>query len=265
MRSVSALLVAFLVVTAGAPVGVAAAASGGTSLSAATATGAAQVQDGGVQAQTTATTPTNGTDTNETATPRGDSTATADETASESNGSGVAPGAKLAGVVAVQGAEINGEVASRAFGQRVAAAATNDSKAAVVAAELNTSQERLETLRARLAETVSLRPFLLVVAATVGGGLVGVSLPLVGGVGAPVGAAVSGFATGVLGGRYYGAVLAAGAVGGAAMALVDHAGLALLWAGPPILTAGAVVGAVAAALGHYFGRDLHAGLTRPLP
>jgi Skp family chaperone for outer membrane proteins len=152
MRSVSALLVAFLVVTAGAPIGVAAAASGGTSLSAATATGAAQVQDGGVQAQTTATTPANGTDTNDTAAPDGDSTSTADETASESNGSGVAPGAKLAGVVAVQGAEIDGEVASRAFGQRVAAAATNDSKAAVVAAELNTSQERLEALRTRLDE-----------------------------------------------------------------------------------------------------------------
>ncbi|WP_256288993.1 hypothetical protein [Halobellus inordinatus] len=152
MRSVSALLVALLVVTAGAPIGVSAAASGGTSLSAATATGAAQVQDGGVQAQTTATTPANGTDTNDTATPDGDSTSTADDTASESNGSGVAPGAKLAGVVAVQGAEIDGEVASRAFGQRVAAAATNDSKAAVVAAELNTSQERLEALRTRLAE-----------------------------------------------------------------------------------------------------------------
>ena len=152
MRSVSALLVAFLVVTAGAPVGVAAAASGGTSLSAVSATGAAQVQDDGVRAQTTATTPANGTDTNETAMPDGDSTSAADETASEPNGSGVAPGAKLAGVVAVQGAEIDGEVASRAFGQRVAAAATNDSKAAVVAAELNTSQERLEALRTRLAE-----------------------------------------------------------------------------------------------------------------
>ncbi|EMA03727.1 hypothetical protein SAMN05443574_102460 [Haloarcula vallismortis] len=59
------------------------------------------------------------------------------------------PGAQLAGVVSVQGAEIDGEVQSRTFGVRVARANTNDAKAAVVADQLNDSESRLEELQQR--------------------------------------------------------------------------------------------------------------------
>ncbi|WP_336336257.1 hypothetical protein [Haloarcula brevis] len=59
------------------------------------------------------------------------------------------PGAQLAGVVSVQGAEIDGEVQSRTFGIRVAQANTDDAKAAVVADQLNDSEARLAELQQR--------------------------------------------------------------------------------------------------------------------
>jgi len=59
------------------------------------------------------------------------------------------PGAQLAGVVSVQGAEIDGEVQSRTFGVRIAQANTDDAKAAVVADQLNDSEARLTALQQR--------------------------------------------------------------------------------------------------------------------
>jgi len=59
------------------------------------------------------------------------------------------PGAQLAGVVSVQEAELDGEVQSRTFGIRVAQANTDDAKAAVVADQLNDSEERLSELQQR--------------------------------------------------------------------------------------------------------------------
>jgi len=59
------------------------------------------------------------------------------------------PGAQLAGVVSVQEAELDGEVQSRTFGIRVAQANTDDAKAAVVADQLNDSEERLTELQQR--------------------------------------------------------------------------------------------------------------------
>ncbi|MFB6091984.1 MAG: hypothetical protein ABEK02_03115 [Haloquadratum sp.] len=133
MRSVFVLLVAFGVVVSAALAGSAVAATGDAPPDASTPSiadaGALQVQE------------------NETATPTNGSDST-----NGSDGSPLAPGAKLAAVVAVQGTAIQSEVGARAFGQRVAAAATNRSKAAVVATELNDSRERLETLRTRLSE-----------------------------------------------------------------------------------------------------------------
>jgi len=59
------------------------------------------------------------------------------------------PGAQLAGVVSVQGAEIDGEVQSRTFGVRIAQANTDDARAAVVADQLNDSEARLTDLQQR--------------------------------------------------------------------------------------------------------------------
>lgn len=76
-------------------------------------------------------------------------TATADATAAvqnEPNGT-LAPGEQLAAVVGVQQAGIQGEVRTRAFGQRVAGAATNTSKAGVVGEEVERLRERLQRLR----------------------------------------------------------------------------------------------------------------------
>jgi len=62
----------------------------------------------------------------------------------------LAPGAKLAGVVGAQQAEIQGEVDSRSFGLAVAAARSNGSKARVIANQSDQLQERLRTLEARM-------------------------------------------------------------------------------------------------------------------
>ncbi len=73
-------------------------------------------------------------------------------TTSQVNDSGnesLGPGAHFSGVVGSQQAEIEGEVESRAFGISVAKAATNHSKAAVVADRLSTVRERLADLGER--------------------------------------------------------------------------------------------------------------------
>ena len=71
------------------------------------------------------------------------------ETTADGNESGVASGARLAGVFGVQEAELDGEIESRAFGVAVARARTNESKAAVVARQVRESDERLAELTER--------------------------------------------------------------------------------------------------------------------
>jgi len=66
----------------------------------------------------------------------------------------VQPGEQLSGAVGVQGAEVDSAVESRAFGREVAAAQSNESKAAVVA-------DRVERLETRLAELEAERESLL--------------------------------------------------------------------------------------------------------
>ncbi|WP_262179141.1 hypothetical protein [Haloarcula laminariae] len=61
----------------------------------------------------------------------------------------VAPGAQLSGVVAVGEAELDGEIADRAYGIRVARANSSDAKAAVVADQLNRTSERVAALEDR--------------------------------------------------------------------------------------------------------------------
>lgn len=64
----------------------------------------------------------------------------------------VAPGERLAGVLGVQEAELDGEVESRSFGLAVARAASNESRAALVAAEVNETGAELDQLEERKAE-----------------------------------------------------------------------------------------------------------------
>jgi hypothetical protein len=127
MRRLSVLLVALLVVG----VGVAVPASG-VGTTAAEGTLAVTSAPGGPSQQTTEATDGNGTE--------------ADETAA--NGS-VEPGARIAGVISVQGSEVSGEVASRALGERLRRAQSDRAKARVIAAQVNVSRERLRELRER--------------------------------------------------------------------------------------------------------------------
>lgn len=126
MRRVTVLFAVVFVVVAAVPVGAVAAGS--------------QV------AETQTDTPTETTATES-------ETADANTTATSGNDSDrIAPGEQLAGVVAVQRAEIDGELESRSFGNQVSEAATNDSKARVVADQVNESRERLDELRERRSE-----------------------------------------------------------------------------------------------------------------
>ncbi|WP_197427936.1 hypothetical protein [Halogeometricum sp. CBA1124] len=94
-------------------------------------------------------------------------TATANSTESDAEGDaaegddassgGIAPGAQLAGVLAVQRAEIDSELDSRSFEAQVTSAKTNRSKARVVSNHVNQTQTRLDDLRSRLAELKSAR------------------------------------------------------------------------------------------------------------
>jgi hypothetical protein len=73
-------------------------------------------------------------------------TETADENAT------IAPGEQLMGVVGVQGAEVEGEVESRAFGIAVARAATANETADVVADRFDRVTERVQALETRQTE-----------------------------------------------------------------------------------------------------------------
>jgi len=97
--------------------------------------------DGVAAQQTTATEPP----ANET-----DANATADGDAS-ANGSSVAPGERLGGVLAVGQHEFETEVDSRAFGIQVAGAATDNATASVVGEQVAEIRERVQTLERRQA------------------------------------------------------------------------------------------------------------------
>lgn len=76
----------------------------------------------------------------------GNGTADGNETADDS---AVAPGQRLAGVVGVQGAEVDGEVESRSFGLAVARAASDDARAALIAAEVDETDDEVRNLSER--------------------------------------------------------------------------------------------------------------------
>ena len=76
-----------------------------------------------------------------------------DDAANETdNETEMPPGARLAGVVGVQGAEVEGEVERRAFGEQMRAAKSNASKASVVAGQARNLDQRLADLRERKQE-----------------------------------------------------------------------------------------------------------------
>jgi len=79
----------------------------------------------------------------------------------EADGNGTenetAPGAQLAGVVNVQGAEVEGEVAERSFDVQLAAAQSNASKASVLANRTGDLSERVSDLRERKQELQAAR------------------------------------------------------------------------------------------------------------
>lgn len=83
--------------------------------------------------------------TAQSATPENNTTASNNES---DNGS-MAPGAKLAGVVSVQGTEVSGEIEHRALGHRMAAARSNASKASVIASQSSELSTRLSDIRAQ--------------------------------------------------------------------------------------------------------------------
>ncbi len=70
----------------------------------------------------------------------------------DTNETGVSPGARLAGVIGVQAAEIDGAVSERAFGLSVAAAVSNGSKARVISNQTAHMEARLAELRNESAE-----------------------------------------------------------------------------------------------------------------
>lgn len=74
---------------------------------------------------------------------------THEDGASEGDANDVRPGERLAGVVGVQGAEIDGELESRTFGIKVAQAATDEARADVVAEQLERNERRLDELSER--------------------------------------------------------------------------------------------------------------------
>jgi hypothetical protein len=96
-----------------------------------------------VVAPVAAAVPTVGTTVAAAATPTATTTTTA------ADGGSVSPGEKLSGVVSVQGAELEGEVAERTYGVKVARANSSGAKAAVVAATVDDVEARVDELEAR--------------------------------------------------------------------------------------------------------------------
>ena len=112
----------------------------------------------------------------------------------------------------------------------------------------------------------SLRSFLLAFVAVIGGMVAGSAVPLVGSVTSILGVVAGAFFLGLLSGkrRYFpvavagaiAAVAASATLGALTFAFVESLGLV------PSAAIGTTTGVIAAVVGHYFGRDLRAGLTR---
>lgn len=127
------------------------------------------------------------------------------------------------------------------------------------------SSGRRSRLKSRATDVFSPKFFLLaLVASAVGLAAGGFVVPFVSGLGGVVGVFIAAFALGLLASdRRYLEVGAAGAALTALATLSDYLVLSVAGGfGLSVVAIGAVGGLVAALLGHYFGRDLRAGLTR---
>lgn len=124
-------------------------------------------------------------------------------------------------------------------------------------------------LTRRVTRLVSPRAFATAIPVISLGLIVGrviVPFPLVSGLGGLVGMAAAAFLLGLRGGtrRYLETAAAGIAVAGIA-AFLDYFALAALGAiGLPLVALTTGAGGIVAVIGHYFGRDLHAGLTAEL-
>jgi len=129
----------------------------------------------------------------------------------------------------------------------------------------STAAEDSSWLRRKVGTVASSRSLLIgVVLAVVGGVLFG-AIPFVGLLGNLLGIGAGGFVYGLsTSARRYLEMAIAGAVAGAGIALLGNVVLALVVTGGSLVALGAAGGAVAGVIGHYFGRDLRAGLTRDL-
>lgn len=108
------------------------------------------------------------------------------------------------------------------------------------------------------------RTFLIALLACGGGFLVAGALLPVGTLAGVAGVATGAFVLGLLRRAYVETTLSGGAVAGVG-ALLDYLVLSVFGGvGLPVTVVGAGAGALAALVGHYLGRDLRAGLARPL-
>lgn len=110
--------------------------------------------------------------------------------------------------------------------------------------------------------------FLVVAFVVLGAGvLIGRTVvPFLGGIGGLIGLLVGGFLLGLIGGRrrYLETGLAGGIAAGVTAMLEFFVLSVLAGIGIPIVVIGTGAGVLVSVLGLYFGRDLHAGLTRSL-
>ena len=74
------------------------------------------------------------------------------DTDSRAGNESIKPGERFAAAVGVQNAEIEGDVSQRAFTARIENAETNETKAAVIAEQLEATETRLRKLERRLEE-----------------------------------------------------------------------------------------------------------------
>ncbi|MFD1633130.1 hypothetical protein ACOZ4L_12315 [Haloplanus ruber] len=136
-------------------------------------------------------------------------------------------------------------------------------------ADTEASTGRLAGLRRRFGGVFALRPFLLAVVLSLVGLVAGGSIPVLGAVGRFVGIALAGFVLAfVVASRRYVEAGLAGALTAGVGFVMSAFSTALLPVvadyGIQVAGIGTTAGLIAALLGHYFGRDLRAGLTREL-